>query len=109
MARVTRGYLSHYLYPYPQPDRFTRQFSAKTVENWLRYEQNIPKGIFGMFCSYLSQFLTVLAENWTIGKVAGIRTFTRTRTRRYPYLQPAGVAKPLPFPISHCNSELLIL
>src|SRR5277367_3278707 len=68
------------------------------VENWLRYEQNIPKGIIGMFCSYLSQFSTVLVENWTVGKVAGIRTLTRTRTRRYPYPKPAGVAKPLQFP-----------
>src|SRR5271155_2052044 len=51
-----------------------------------------------MFCSYLSQFSTVLAKNWTVGKFAGIRTLTRTRTRRYPYPKPAGVAKPLQFP-----------
>src|SRR5271155_5703298 len=51
-----------------------------------------------MFCSYLSQFSTVLAKNWTVGKFAGIRTLTRTRTCRYPYPKPAGVAKPLQFP-----------
>src|SRR5271155_5069825 len=60
--------------------------------------KTILTGVFGMFCSYLSQFLTVLAKNWTVGKVAGIRTLTRTRTRRYPYPKPAGVAKPLEFP-----------
>src|SRR5271155_1882945 len=103
MARVTRGCLSRYPYPYlgtipRNPTGLPVQFSAKTVKNWLRYVQNNLKGIFGMFCSYLSQFSTVLAKNWTVGKVAGIRTLTRIRTRRYPYPKPAGVAKPLQFP-----------
>src|SRR5271156_5650165 len=34
--------------PFPQPDGFTRQFSAKTVENWLRYEQNIKRYIWNV-------------------------------------------------------------
>src|SRR5271156_5922598 len=71
MARVTHGYLSSYPYtypgdPYPQPDGFTRQFSAKAVEHWLRYDQNILNIPFGMFCSYLSQFSTIWAENWRV-------------------------------------------
>ena len=54
-----------------------------------------------MFCSYLSQFLTILAKNWTVGKGAGIRTLTctgRTRTR-----DPRGRAQPLLIPIRECH------
>src|SRR6202522_1325703 len=43
--------------------------------------KTLLKGVFGMFCSYLSQFLTILAKNWTVGKGAGIRTVPLPVTR----------------------------
>src|SRR5277367_1610798 len=101
MARVTHGCLSCYPCPThedPYPTGLPIQFSAKTVKNGLRYVQNNLKGIFGMFCSYLSQFLTILAKNWTVGTVASIRTLNLTHICRYPYPKPAGVAKPLQIP-----------
>ena len=62
--------------------------TAKTVEKWLRYEQN---NILWRFYSYLSHFSTVSAVFGLVLNVAGWKIHTRTRARAYPRDWPVRV------------------
>ena len=63
------------------PHGFTRDFELEIIQNGQVLSEISAKQCRMMIAVYLTQFLTVLDDQWLVLKLTGWRIDTRTRTR----------------------------